>query len=190
MGREMNAFRVGDALIDIAAPIHLREEIAGDLRERFRRTQTTNGGRAAGISYWTDLARSLFPLVTLKAATELQIQWQSSMVLGLGAAIAAYLFIMVAMARHFGSPPIEFLTLCGIVLVFMLAFKRARLGAVVVFVLGLFIVEITDLAVTPSARHFLLDSSVYTDYLKTVAVMGAATLAGLSIRGIFKRSRS
>lgn len=186
----MNAFRVGDALIDVAAPAHLREEIAGDLRERFHRTQTTNGARTARMSYWTDLARSLFPLVTLKATTELQTGWQSSMALGLGAAIAAYLFVWVALALHVNSPLMEVLMLSGIVLVFILAFKRARVGAVLVFVLGLFVVEITDLAVTPSARHFLFSSSIYIGYLKMVAVLAAATVAGLSIRGIFKRSHS
>ena len=186
----MNAFRVGDALIDIAAPAHLREEIAGDLRERFHRMQTTSGKSAAQRSYWKDLAGSLFPLVTLKTVTELQAQWQSSMAMGMGAAIASYLFIWVALALHFNSPLMDFLTLSGIVLVFILAFKRARVGAVVVFMFGLFVVEITDLALTPSARHFLFGSMIYIAYLKMVAVLAAATLAGLSIRGIFKRSHS
>ena len=187
MGREMNAFRVGDALIDIAAPAHLREEIAGDLRERFRRTQNAKGSRAARIAYWVDLARSLFPLATLKAATELHAQWQSSMALGLGAAIASYLFAWAALALHINSPLLDFVTLGTIVLVFVLGFKRARIGAVVVFVLGLFVIEITNFAVSPSDRHFLFGVAIYVAYLKVIAVMAAATLAGLSIRGIFKR---
>lgn len=185
----MNAFNIGDSLIDLAAPEHLREEIAGDLREHFRRIEVAQGSGAARKSYWRDLARSLLPLVVLKTMTEVRARWQLSVAMGGGAAIALFLFLWTDW-YHFSSPWTEFGALAAIVLIFMLAFKRPQIGAAVTFVAGLFVVEVIDLAFTPSERHMLYGTTVYLTYLPTAAVLFLVAFIGLLIRTLFRRSHT
>jgi hypothetical protein len=182
----MNGLRIGDLLIDFAAPHHLREEIAGDLREHFRRTEARYGRGPALKAYWKDLAGSVTPLAVSKVVTELQWQWPSSVVMGSVVAVALYLFLWLALSLHFNSTWMDWMLLSAVVVTFITAFKRPRITAIVSFVVGIFVVELIDITLTPSARHALYSSAFYLGYLRIVAVLFGVAAAAFGIRRAFK----
>jgi hypothetical protein len=78
----MNAPLLGNALIALAAPEHLRDDIAGDLQERFCRCARADGMAAAQRTYWTDLFASLLPLCAHTFTTTVRTRWRSSLAFG------------------------------------------------------------------------------------------------------------
>ncbi len=55
----MRAFAVGDFLVRLVTPSHLRDAIVGDLHERFRAVEEAQGTKAARHNYYQDLFASL-----------------------------------------------------------------------------------------------------------------------------------
>jgi hypothetical protein len=78
----MNVPALGNVLIALAAPEHLRDDIAGDLQERFRRCARADGMAAAQRTYWADLLASLLPLCAHTFTTTVRTRWRSSLAFG------------------------------------------------------------------------------------------------------------
>jgi hypothetical protein len=113
----MNVPALGRTLIALAAPEHLREEIAGDLQERFRRAAFADGTRAARRMYWTDLWATMRSLCLHNLMTTVRVRWRSSLAFGCIVYVLAFTILTLVTpiaprdAMRFVSPAVVLLIL-------------------------------------------------------------------------------
>ncbi len=185
----MNGFYFGDAILDLAAPEHMRDEIAGDLRERFARTRSLGGTSAALFGYLLDIATSVVPLCVTKVTTATRSQWAISLALGLAARAVTYVTLNAITKAHVPEAGLWFCyygVLTAVTLALCLVPRKPMIGAVAVFALAIGLLQLIIVAATPMERSALVTPAFYIDYAQVVAAVIAASLIALRIRKIMR----
>jgi hypothetical protein len=86
----VNATSLGDTLLTLAAPRAFREEILGDVHEKFREHEAYAGKHAAIREFYVNVCMSLPALMTMKIKAHVRIGRVRSFLFGFAAFLAVF----------------------------------------------------------------------------------------------------